>query len=1188
MNPRSAYRLAFGNSLLLVIGVLLFALSTTRVAQAADFTVTTTDDTNDGVCNADCSLREAISAANASPGADVITVPAGAYTLTIGTLGVYGPTTINGAGPGLTVMDGASGGFDIYSISGPSPETIPVTLSGLTIRHGYKGINASSADLVLSRTEVVSNTGGGISLGSAALSVFTSTIGYNTGGGISAASGIERLVLQGSTITGNTVGRGGGVEAYVTGQARIIDTIVSHNTATSGSGGYGGGGLLLQTWGSVEIAGSTIEYNAATGDNPGGGLHLDARVGYGNSAAAVTIRDSRFAHNSAGFGGGLYVYAGVPVTLTHTTVAGNQAVREDNPPSGGGIEVQGEGSIAFVDSTISDNVAHRHTITPSGCGAPLGAGINDYSSGPLLIANTTISNNRAVVDTPACNQAAGGGVLIWLAPYTITDSLFVGNSAETGGGLSGGGGGVVVFQNTIRNTQFLSNTASAGDGGGFIGNDIITAIGVTLQGNSATGNGGGAYVYNTLTLSQSLVKDNTAGGDGGGLAGGAQVLSSTITGNRAANGGGLALLEADVAQSLIAGNRATGKGGGISVLFAGGDGPTIRIHNSTISGNQAAASAGISHGGPVYKLCQGPNTRFQYGYGGKMLLDNTTIAANVSVTGTGGIRVNIEERDRDVVEQAECPDGFVNWGTGSGVVETKMVNVLVADNTGDNCTDVAADASQGHNLSDDATCLFTAAGDQTKLDAKLGPLQNNGGPTWTHALLAGSPAIDSASNASCPAIDQRGVVRPQGVACDIGAYEFTATTAFLAVTPQTLTFAAVAGANPPPAQGFQIANTGVGVLNWTASEGVSWLSLDKTSGTAPATVNLAVDTTNLTPGNYSGAITISASSANGSPQTVSVALQVVSAANLLRNGDFEAGPTGWTETSSQGRALIRQGGDVPFTTPRSGGWAAVLGQVNGETSDLSQAVLLPGGDDLALIYYTFGQSAESRCDLEIAEVRINGSTVASHPLCQANNSSGWTKQTVDLNAYRGQNVTLHFYLKNDGISDPSTLLVDDVQLQFGVESATGAVTPANGGAVTSGDGKISITFPPGAVNGPIDVALMTQGAPSQPAGGYRFAGKSFVVEATDSSGRPVTQFNQPFTLRVDYVDSDWQNTGITEESDLNLYFWNGAQWTPLLPCVGCSHDLNANRIVAVLDHLTEFAVLAGGGAAPLYLPIVIR
>src|SRR5262249_31184738 len=102
-----------------------------------------------------------------------------------------------------------------------------------------------------------------------------------------------------------------------------------------------------------------------------------------------------------------------------------------------------------------------------------------------------------------------------------------------------------------------------------------------------------------------------------------------------------------------------------------------------------------------------------------------------------------------------------------------LKNTIVANNfPGGNCAVVGVSA--GHNLSSDGSCGFTAPGDLNNTDPMLGPLTNNGGPTETHALLAGSPAIDAGSGDCPPAgADQRGIVRAQGAACDIGAYEAT-------------------------------------------------------------------------------------------------------------------------------------------------------------------------------------------------------------------------------------------------------------------------------------------------------------------------------------------------------------------------------------------------------------------------------
>src|SRR5207249_1910027 len=105
----------------------------------------------------------------------------------------------------------------------------------------------------------------------------------------------------------------------------------------------------------------------------------------------------------------------------------------------------------------------------------------------------------------------------------------------------------------------------------------------------------------------------------------------------------------------------------------------------------------------------------------------------------------------------------------------RLKNTIVANNTGGNCSDPVV--SLGNNLDSGNTCALTGPGDLINVNPMLGPLQNNGGPTDTHALAAGSPAVDAAANAGCPATDQRGAARPfdgngDGTpTCDIGAFE---------------------------------------------------------------------------------------------------------------------------------------------------------------------------------------------------------------------------------------------------------------------------------------------------------------------------------------------------------------------------------------------------------------------------------
>ena len=129
-------------------------------------------------------------------------------------------------------------------------------------------------------------------------------------------------------------------------------------------------------------------------------------------------------------------------------------------------------------------------------------------------------------------------------------------------------------------------------------------------------------------------------------------------------------------------------------------------------------------------------------------------------------------------------------------------------------------------------------------------------------------------------------------------------------------------------------------------------------------------------------------------------------------------------------------------------------------------------------------------------------------------------------------------------------------------------------------------FPPGAVTQQTTLSYTLQPEPDQDLANFRFAGRAFTLEAFDSNG-DVTTFNQPFTITIIYDTWDLFAAGIGDPSRLNLVFWNGSEWEGILPCAGCSIDTVNRTVTAVINHLTEFA-LVGPAAPKVYLPIISK
>jgi CSLREA domain-containing protein len=403
------------------------------------------------------------------------------------------------------------------------------------------------------------------------------------------------------------------------------------------------------------------------------------------------------------------------LTLTGVVVTGNKVENSSGGvPAGGGIEV-GAGNLSVTRSQITSNVA----TTDSGGGIPEGAGIDDAGGGLVTISASQITSNASTI------TSGSGGIPI-------------------GGGIHDGSPGTM----TISGSQISQNTAASGagsipEGGGLEtdGGGVVTITGSTLNANSASTSGAGV----------------SEGGGIASLSGSLSIANTSVSGNVAisvppgatpsAEGGGIYSDEPlALSSSTVSGNTAVGstngtaQGGGLALLVP------ASITNSTVTGNSVSSSGtGTSHGGGILDTV---------GAGQSVSILNSTIDGNSVAGGTGG-----------------SSGGNSFTGTNATAMFENTILSSGAASTGPNCAGSGTTTSQGHNLESGTDCGFTASGDHQNTDPKLGPLQDNGGPTQTQAVQPASPIIDAGNAADCPGSDQRGVTRPQGPACDIGALE---------------------------------------------------------------------------------------------------------------------------------------------------------------------------------------------------------------------------------------------------------------------------------------------------------------------------------------------------------------------------------------------------------------------------------
>jgi CSLREA domain-containing protein len=390
----------------------------------------------------------------------------------------------------------------------------------------------------------------------------------------------------------------------------------------------------------------------------------------------------------------------------------------------------------------------------------------------------------------------GAGVYVSQGALTIRNSTLFSNTATTrGGGIYFNSGGTL----TVSNTVFLSNTASVFGGGIDVRNGTGTLTNSTLSGNSAT-YGGGIHNWDTLTVISSTLSNNSTTTNGGGgiynQGGMLAVSESVFSGNMSDFGGGIATLTGTttVSNSTFFSNTARLASGGGGV-YAQGSGTALAVFNSTFDSNIAADSNGYGGGlsiaatealaTTVAGSTFSGNSAGAYGggisTGGPLTVTNSTFFDNSASTNGGGIDSR-SGATTTVTNSTLSGNSASNNGGGDIYVNGGSLNLnnsIVANSTnGGDCHRAAGTINAQNSLIEGGlTCVNGTNTNNLTGDPLLGALADNSGSTQTMALLPGSPAIDAGDDSICADaatvndLDQRGVVRPQGSHCDIGAFE---------------------------------------------------------------------------------------------------------------------------------------------------------------------------------------------------------------------------------------------------------------------------------------------------------------------------------------------------------------------------------------------------------------------------------
>jgi hypothetical protein len=478
--------------------------------------------------------------------------------------------------------------------------------------------------------------------------------------------------------------------------------------------------------------------------------------------------------------------SGTVVTVTYTV-----------PAPGGAFDFTDYGaySVAMVANQVGDSDSPAHHFVAAG---PLGgfhvaipgvlkvdepSDIDDgnTSAGHLSLREALRLTNAAVgtSDTITFDPAVFGSprtLTLTAGQFTVTDSVAI---VGPGSGLLtlNAGGACRHFFGTLAGTGSLLSlsglTLTSGlvndDGGAIFNNTGRLDLSDVVISNCQASNAGGAiFAVGSLTMRDCTVSNNTDAGSGGGI---------YVSVSGSVYGGGAVVIE----RSSIVNNQAGGAGGGLDINSYG----ALQISDSVIAGNQADRQSATYGGGGIF---------VGGAIGSGSFIRNSTISGNVAANGSPGGGLSLVTYDTLPIANSTIT-GNSTTGSGGGIAVTAgyyggvgnvtLNSTIISGNSAGSAADmnfpVAISVSGDNNLIGVANAgnfTLIGAGNKTgavavPLNPMLAPLANNGGPTKSHALLPGSPALNAGNNAAGLTTDQRGLgfLRVVGSAADIGAFE---------------------------------------------------------------------------------------------------------------------------------------------------------------------------------------------------------------------------------------------------------------------------------------------------------------------------------------------------------------------------------------------------------------------------------